>query len=295
VAPYSIVSAELAMTLSGLQSPASFEAVAQAAFAKTLVATSAYMSLASQITFLRATWGGAPFRRRRLQQSGARQPWRSLDSGNVTILFTIEVNVNEASGASGKAYSIAGPSSDDEWASSNDTLALAIALVGDVTSALSNATESSLWEVTAQRVIDSIPLLLTHGSPLDLSAVPGGVSFDPASVRVTVCKWNSLCEGPTPSPTIPHPSPVPTSSPTEVPEYWLRMSYASVPFVFLALLQVVVGATLVCKHMQRARAKAKARSDAGQAAEKVQIQVSAFNFTALSPCFTYVSTSALVS
>jgi len=128
---------------------------------------------------------------------------------------------------------------------------------------------TSTWQLIAEGVIGEIPLRLTLGDPPDLTAAPGMVSFDVSSVRVSVCKWDSECGAITPSPTLPHPSPVPT--PTRTPDYTLNVFSASIPFAMLALIQVAVGIGLVRRHLQHARAKAKARSEATLSAEKVSI------------------------
>jgi hypothetical protein len=256
------------MTLIGMSSPSSFDTLAQAAFAKTVVAVSPYISLPNQIHVMNAA--DSLSRHRRLQKSATPRLKRRLDdTTGLVVFFEIEINVDEASDGSGKTYDISGPVRDDDWWSSNTTLALAIQLIDDLTEGIYNATMTSTWQLTAEGVVGEIPLRLTLGDPPDLTAAPGLVSYETSSVKVAVCHWDSDCGAVTPSPTLPHPSPVPTPAPTKTPDYRLNFVNASIPFALLALIQVAVGVGLVRKHIQHARAKAKARSDATLSAEKV--------------------------
>ena len=65
---------------------------------------------------------------------------RALLSGGVQVSFVVEVDVREASAASGNAYSVTGPATDDAWASSSAALDEATRLFQDLTNELLAAT-----------------------------------------------------------------------------------------------------------------------------------------------------------
>ena len=90
------------MTLTGKSSPSSFDTLAQAAFTKTVVAVSPYLSLPNQINVMNAILEDSLSRHRRLQKSATPRLKRRLeDSSGLVVYFEIEVNVEEASDGSG--------------------------------------------------------------------------------------------------------------------------------------------------------------------------------------------------
>jgi hypothetical protein len=278
LAPYPLLTGDLSVLLSGIDSPASFTAAAQAAFKKAFVTLVPALSATKQVAALTAAAVGD---RRRLKHE-TQQGQRRLASG-VRVTVTVQVDLRDMLG---KAYAVESRASDDTWASSNATLVTARELFYDMAAALANATAAtaadsssegrrlagsaaSAWDLAAADALAALPRVVTGPTDLDLSAATGGVEVYPKTIRVTVCSWDNPCEFPSPAPTVPHPSQTPTSVPTRTPDYIAGVSAASAGLLLLGVVQIVVGAAIVYKRVQHAKAKAKTRDDAAHTAEKV--------------------------
>jgi len=243
--PYAVVEAELWLDLTSFSSPSEFPEIAETAFKKTVVALVPALSKTSQVTAINVTKtpASSSSSNRRLGSIGRQS---NSDSGSIRVRFTIAVDVREASVASGKVYTILGPSSDDAWASSNTSIAEATGLVEDMVADLlaaiiddseqrrlvaassssqgessaasalaahtlysnSRRTEASQsWDEVATSIVDAMPVAATGGD-LSLVAAPRSVAYDPGSIEVTICRFNDPCIAPTPGPTMARPSQV---------------------------------------------------------------------------------------
>lgn len=245
--PYALVTAGLWLDLSAVSAPLDFTEAAETAFKKTLAAVVPALSKTSQVTAANATTAPASQVRRLGREPGRRLTTSSSSSSRsvVRVKFAVSVDVREAAAASGEAYSIIGPASDDGWATSNRSLAVATALVEGMVAELLAATSvdaqrrlarlaaageeppslppptttsqrrrrtaaaatTSTWDVAAAAAVASLPVAATGGS-LSLAASPGSASFDRGSVKVTICRFDDPCLAPTPGPTVARPSQV---------------------------------------------------------------------------------------
>ena len=186
------------------------------------------------------------------------------------VHFALSLDVRAVSAATGSAYAVSGPASDDAWLSSNASVAAALALIADLAADLSAAVRASsdddaaaadsAWSVAAEVAVASLPPGLV-GS-LSLEASPSAaVTWDPAKVWIALCSWDEPCNWPSPAPTQPRPSGLPTPSPTAVPDFRPGVSAASASLLLLALENVAACALLATKSAQKSRAKKRQRSD----------------------------------
>jgi hypothetical protein len=155
--PYAIVTAELSMVLSGLNSPEEFGEVEENIFMKTIVAITPHFARVNTITSTFANYttdsnsqGGGRRGRRLIGRIEEKQEevnmlgyhgedgdslkaeplqygsHRELATKSVLITFTISVDIRDATVNSGVNYMISSSAADDEWATSDENMASAV-------------------------------------------------------------------------------------------------------------------------------------------------------------------------
>jgi|AntAceMinimDraft_5_1070358.scaffolds.fasta_scaffold14186_2 hypothetical protein len=244
-------------------------------FKKTLVAVATAVTSTAQVTSLNVSAMHSADRRRRRRRrrlAGTDDDGGSITSSGsgIVVHFALSLDVRAVSAATGSAYAVSGPASDDAWVTSNTSVAAALALVADLAADLSaavrassdddDAAADSAWNVAAALAVASLPPGLV-GS-LSLAASPSAVvTWDPSKVWIALCSWDKPCNWPSPAPTQPRPSGLPTPSPTTVPDFRPGVSAASASLLLLAFVNVAACASLATKSAQKSRAKKRQRSD----------------------------------
>jgi len=279
-APYVLVSARFGFSFPEFEKKEDFSHVAESLFRNTLVHVLPSLRPAQIMDIVASTParsgndGGTSRRHLRAHSSGvqggataatttARQTLVGVPSG-VNVTFMAEVGAGEFSSITGREFIIEGPASDDAWSQSNESLAIARDLALDLRDGIAatlNPIHStrgtySAWAAGVVEVLSSMPnpnknaeLQVLLGSP-----DPQGVVLDINSVSVKVCSWAKPCFAPSPLPTIPAPSLVPTPTPSMYSEYESDTIFiSSAAFALLVVVQALVCYGLAFRHAKKAK------------------------------------------